>query len=65
MKILKEVKCLGVCLKGVRGGGRMGGFGIDLKCKISLIFLSILPDPYTQGLFQTAHQINVQYTLYS
>ena len=46
-------------------GGRMGGFGIDLKCKISLIFLFILPDPYTQELFQAAQQINVQYTLYS
>ena len=51
--------------RGGGGGERRGGFGIDPKCKISLIFLSFLPDPYTQELFQTAHQINFQYTLYS
>ena len=36
-----------------------------LEAQHSLICLSILPDPYTQELFQTAHQINVPYTLYS
>ena len=42
------------------GHGRYAGSSTFIN-----ILKSFLPDPYTQELFQTAHQINVPYTLYS